>query len=59
MSTPIYAGDRLHRGNRVRGPAIIEELQTTVVIPEHSQATVTRLGNYLIDVGYEAAGTDA
>ena len=59
VSTPIYAGDRLRRGNRVRGPAIIEELQTTVVIPEHSQATVTRLGNYLIDVGYEAAGTDA
>ncbi len=58
-NTPVYAGESLSRGNRICGPAIIEEVQTTVVMPNHSRATVTRLGNYFIEVGDESAGIEA
>ena len=49
VETTIYAGERLRHGDRVFGPAIVEEPQTTVVIPEDYQATLTKLGNYLLE----------
>ena len=49
METTIYSGEQLRHGDNVLGPAIVEEPQTTVVIPEDYQATVTKLGNYLLE----------
>ena len=49
VSTTIYAGEQLRHGDLISGPAIIEEPQTTVVLPEDYQATVTRLGNFLLE----------
>jgi len=46
----VYRGDKLLHGNVIYGPAIIEETTTTVVIPPESRATVTRWGNYWIDI---------
>ena len=40
VSTPIFDGSKLLAGNRIPGPAIIEEPTTTVVIPESYVATV-------------------
>ena len=40
LDTPIFDGGKLLAGNRIPGPAIIEELTTTVVIPEAYIATV-------------------
>lgn len=48
VETPCYDGDRLHHGNVIPGPAIIEEKKTTVVIPPGSEATVDAYENYLV-----------
>ena len=48
VGTPVYAGPSLVCGNRVTGPAIIEEPTTTIVLFPGSQATVSRWGNYLL-----------
>ena len=50
IDTPIYAGDKLCVGNRIEGPAIIEEVTTTIVIFPGDQAEVDRLGNVIIHV---------
>ena len=49
VKTTVYAGERLRFGDRVEGPAIVEEPQTTVVVPSGYQASVTKLGNYLLE----------
>ena len=49
VDTTIYSGEQLHQGDCVLGPAIVEEPQTTMVIPKDYQATVTKLGNYLLE----------
>ena len=49
VETTIYAGQQLRHGDRIYGPAIVEEPQTTLVIPEDYQATVTKMGNYLVE----------
>lgn len=50
VKTPVYRGDKLVCGNKIEAPAIIEEATTTIVIFPGSKATVTKWGNYLIDV---------
>ena len=49
VPTPCYRGGHLPAGTVVAGPAIIEEPTTTVVLIPGSSATVTPLGNYLVD----------
>jgi len=51
VKTPVYRGDKLTNGNKIAAPAIIEEPTTTIVLFPGSKATITRFGNYLIDVG--------
>jgi N-methylhydantoinase A len=48
---PRYAGGRLRTGTAIAGPAIIREPTTTLVVYPGATATVTPLGNYLLDVG--------
>lgn len=50
VETPIYRGDKLAPGNRITAPAIIEEPTTTIVIAPKSKATVTKWGNYLLEL---------
>lgn len=50
IDTPIYDGDRLRAGNRIDGPAIVEEVTTTIVVFPNDVAQVDRLGNVVIDV---------
>jgi N-methylhydantoinase A len=51
VSVDRFDGSALPRGSNVQGPAIIREPNTTVVLYPDSSATVTELGNYLLDVG--------
>jgi N-methylhydantoinase A len=44
--TPVYDGDRLAAGNVVRGPAIVETSDTTVVVHPGSRLRVDALGNF-------------
>lgn len=46
--TPIYDGPSMRAGERVKGPAIIEEPFTTIVLHPRQEATLDRHGNYRI-----------
>ena len=48
VSAPTYDGGKMGYGNRLKGPAVIEEPTTTIVIPPHWQAQCDEYGNYLI-----------
>ncbi|MGA2107808.1 MAG: hydantoinase/oxoprolinase family protein [Syntrophorhabdales bacterium] len=50
VETPVYRGDNLLYGAKVEGPAIIQEPTSTLVVFPGSRATVSRWGNYLIEV---------
>jgi N-methylhydantoinase A len=54
IATPRYDGALLAPGTRISGPAIVREPTTTVVVYPGSTATVTPLGNYLLEIGMEA-----
>jgi N-methylhydantoinase A len=44
VRTPIYDRARLLAGNVITGPAIIEQMDTTVLLPRHTAARVDRSG---------------
>jgi N-methylhydantoinase A len=46
--TPIYDGAALVSGNRIAGPALIEETSSTILVPDGAHAQVDQFGNYLI-----------
>jgi N-methylhydantoinase A len=48
---PVYDRYRLRAGNRVPGPAIVEQVDTTTVIEPGFVATVDPFGNLLLDRG--------
>jgi N-methylhydantoinase A len=46
--TIIYDGDKVKAGNVMKGPCIIEERMTNIVIPPRSTAKVDNYGNYIV-----------
>jgi N-methylhydantoinase A len=50
LNTPIYDGARMRAGQRVVGPAIIEEPFTTIVLHPGQRAILDRFGNYHVTV---------
>jgi N-methylhydantoinase A/oxoprolinase/acetone carboxylase beta subunit len=48
VKTPVYDGERLAVGNTVKGPAIVETSDTTVVVHPGRTLTVDALGNFEI-----------
>jgi N-methylhydantoinase A len=46
---PVYDGAALGSGAQIRGPAIIEEATTTVLLLEDHVATTDPYGNYLVE----------
>ncbi|WP_343079251.1 hydantoinase/oxoprolinase family protein [Ostreiculturibacter nitratireducens] len=51
VKTPVYDGGFLGAGAKVAGPAIIEEVTTTIVIEPGWQAVLDESGSYLITKG--------
>ena len=49
IEVPRLDGPSLAKGTRIEGPAIVREPTTTVVLYPGSTATVTELGNYLLE----------
>jgi N-methylhydantoinase A len=47
-ATAIYDRERLPLGSRVRGPAIVEQVDTTTVVPPGHAAVVDAAGNFRI-----------
>jgi len=50
LETPVYERAKLQVGNRLSGPAVVEQLDSTVVIPPDRQAEVDGYGNIIISV---------
>ena len=50
QTTPVYDGDAVTGGNKIAGPALIEEAGSTILVPHAAQAEVDSLGNYLIQL---------
>jgi N-methylhydantoinase A len=50
VAASTYRGDMLAPGMKIDGPAVIEEATTTIVVYPGSCATVTPLGNYLLEL---------
>jgi N-methylhydantoinase A len=45
---PVYDGERLGHGNRLAGPAIIESVNTTLVVPRGWSAQYDALGTCIL-----------
>ncbi len=50
LDCPQYARERLASGNRLRGPAIIEQVDSTIVVYPDQEAHVDRFGNIIIEL---------
>ncbi len=48
--TPVYDGGKLAAGNKFEGPAIIEEVTTTVVVPVSYNCTVDNIRGYQLEL---------
>ena len=55
VEATVYERARLLAGNRIQGPAIVEQMDSTTVIPPGFAAGVDRYGNLLIDVPTKGA----
>jgi N-methylhydantoinase A len=51
VECPVYDRRRLSPGHRLPGPAIVEQMDATTVVPPGHRAEVDALGNLLIDTG--------
>jgi len=49
--TPVYRRPALRPGCRLEGPAILQQMDTTTVLPPEAVATVDTLGNLVVEVG--------
>ncbi len=45
-----YTREKFGNGNRLAGPAIIEQVDSTIIIPPGQKAYVDRFGNVIIEV---------
>ena len=50
IETSVYRGDKLMSGTGIEGPAIIQEPTSTLVVFPNCSASVSRFGNYLIEL---------
>ena len=55
VATRYYDREALKAGNRLDGPAIVNQYDSTTVIPPGIGARVDRFGNIVIEVGVSAA----
>lgn len=55
VDTPVYWRERLLAGNRITGPALIEEYASTTVALPGDKIEVDALGNLVIEVGSDQA----
>ncbi|MFB6787985.1 hydantoinase/oxoprolinase family protein [Streptomyces olivaceus] len=49
--TPVYRREHLMQGDRVDGPAVIEQMDSTVVLVPGSHGTVDTYGTLIVEVG--------
>jgi N-methylhydantoinase A len=59
VACPIYDRARLPVGARIAGPAVVEEPESTTVLPPGAVAEVDRWANLLVEIAAEAPRTPA
>lgn len=52
---PVYDRYSLVRGQKISGPAIVEERESTTVVPPGCEVGVTRSGNLVVDILMESS----
>jgi len=50
VSCPVYARDVLRAGNRFTGPAIVEQMDATTLVPPGWSARVEPFGNLILEI---------
>jgi N-methylhydantoinase A len=55
VATPVYDRYRLQPGTRLPGPAIVEERESTVVVPDGATVTVDGYRNLVVDLPVKSA----
>jgi len=53
VDAPTWRRDRLLSGNRVIGPALIEEYASTTVLAPGDRMSVDRFGNLVIEIDHD------
>ncbi len=48
MKTPVYDGLKLHNGHQVKGPAIVQQPTTTIIVPPDYDLKCDEFDNYLM-----------
>jgi N-methylhydantoinase A len=51
VNSPVYAREKLRPGNQLKGPCIVEQMDTTTLLLPGDTAQVDRYGNLVITVG--------
>ncbi|MFQ6028602.1 MAG: hydantoinase/oxoprolinase family protein [Dehalococcoidia bacterium] len=51
LETSLYDRDQLHAGNAVQGPALLLQLDTTIVVPPGWRGAVDSYGNLVLEPG--------
>ena len=54
IEAPIYTRSALAAGDRLAGPAVVQDVDTTILLPEATHAVCTADGTLVIDCGPEA-----
>jgi N-methylhydantoinase A len=49
LNTPLYDREKLHAGNRIQGPALLLQLDTTIVVPPGWGGMVDSYGNLVLE----------
>jgi N-methylhydantoinase A/oxoprolinase/acetone carboxylase beta subunit len=49
LNTPLYDREKLHTGNRIQGPALLLQLDTTIVVPPGWGGSVDPYGNLVLE----------
>jgi N-methylhydantoinase A/oxoprolinase/acetone carboxylase beta subunit len=49
LNTPLYDREKLHAGNRIQGPALLLQLDTTIVVPLGWGGMVDSYGNLVLE----------
>ena len=58
ITTPVYARDTLKAGATMTGPAIVEQYDSTTVVPPGLEVEIDRSGNIIVDCTTGAARTE-
>ena len=51
LPAPLYQREKLHAGHCIRGPALVLQMDTTIVVPPEWGGTVDPYGNLLLEPG--------